>query len=76
MPIPPHRLWQGLDDEEPFQAGQWTEHCLDSLVLLTPSSQSRFAGLEDCSPRALFIFAELLRWVPVKKKAQSLSKQI
>lgn len=76
VPIPPHRLWQGLDDEEPFQAGQWTEHCLDSLMLLRPWSQSRFPGLEDCSPRTLFIFAELLRWVPVKKKAHSLSKQI
>lgn len=56
VPIPPHRLWQGLDDEEPFQAGQ-VDRALSGLPGAAQTLKSApfsfvLPGLDDCSPRA------------------------
>lgn len=46
----------------------WTR----AIQTLKPASLSSiFPGWDDCSPRACLFFAELVRWVPIKNRANS-----
>lgn len=68
-----HPSSQGLDDEESFQAGQ-VDRALSGVPGAAHEGSPVF--LRPAWPgwlqsKSLFIFAELVRWVPVRNKAHS-----